>query len=127
MVGRLLRDASRAGSPETAIEVDLGMKTDQLSDEWHAALGRLAQQMPPEKGPEVLIDSQRDRAERSLGVHPIVGQERRRGVGESHRLHVGSSRRRMDDPAFALAQPVPVVDALVTVACSLDRLPVSLR
>ena len=38
MVGRLLRDASRAGSPEMAIEVDLGMKTDQLSDEWHAAL-----------------------------------------------------------------------------------------
>ena len=51
MVGRLLRDASRAGSPETAIEVDLGMKTDQLSDEWHAALGRLAQQMPPNTSP----------------------------------------------------------------------------
>jgi Tol biopolymer transport system component len=46
MVGRLLRDAARAGSPDLAIEGNLGMKIEQLSDEWHAALRRLAQQMP---------------------------------------------------------------------------------
>jgi hypothetical protein len=51
MVGRLLRDAARAGSPDTAIEADLGMKTEQLSDEWQAALRRLAEQVPKNSAP----------------------------------------------------------------------------
>ncbi len=46
MVGRLLRDAARAGSPDVAIEANLGMKTEQLSEEWHAALRRMAEQLP---------------------------------------------------------------------------------
>ena len=51
MVGRLLRDAARSGSTDMAIEADLGMKTDQLSEEWHAALRRLAEQLPKNSFP----------------------------------------------------------------------------
>jgi Tol biopolymer transport system component len=51
MVGRLLRDAARAGSPDMAIETNLGMKTEQLSDEWQAALRRLAEQVPKDTAP----------------------------------------------------------------------------
>ena len=51
MVGRLLRDAARAGSPDVAIEANLGMKTEQLSEEWHAALRRLAEQVPKDTTP----------------------------------------------------------------------------
>lgn len=38
MVGRLLRQASRLGSPEQAIEQELKMKPDELSEQWHRAL-----------------------------------------------------------------------------------------
>ena len=51
MVGRLLRDAARAGSTDLAIEVNLAMKTEQLSDEWHAALRQMAEQLPRETTP----------------------------------------------------------------------------
>ena len=51
MVGRLLRDAARAGSPDVAIEANLGLKMEQLSEEWHAALRRLAEQVPKETTP----------------------------------------------------------------------------
>jgi Tol biopolymer transport system component len=48
MVGRLLRDAARAASIDAAIEANLGMKADQLSDDWHTALRRMAEQLPRE-------------------------------------------------------------------------------
>src|SRR5215210_5084587 len=51
MVGRLLRDAARAGSPDLAIESNLGMKTEQLSEEWQAALRHLAEQVPKDTAP----------------------------------------------------------------------------
>ena len=48
IVGRLLRSAARAGSAEVALETDLGMKLEELSAEWHAALRRMADQVTDE-------------------------------------------------------------------------------
>ena len=66
IVGLLLREASRLGSPEQAIENELGVKVEELSAQWHAALRQATEPVARERQPAERI-AQILTPERDLG------------------------------------------------------------
>ena len=51
VIGPLLREASRLGSPEPALENELGVTVEELSEQWHAALRAATEPVARERQP----------------------------------------------------------------------------
>jgi Tol biopolymer transport system component len=81
IVGTLLREASRAGSPERAIETELGLKVEELTQAWHAALRSAAERVaqraqPAERFGRVVTPEQAVGGD--LNVSPSLSPDGRR-------------------------------------------------
>ena len=78
MVGNLLREASRLASPEQAIENELGLKEEELTEQWHAALrsaaARVAERATPVERVARVLTPERDLGG-ELNVSPALSPD----------------------------------------------------
>ncbi len=81
MVGVLLREAARVGSPERALETELGLKIDELTAQWHQALrswtATVADRTNPPERLARLLTPERDLGG-ELNVAPSLSPDGRR-------------------------------------------------
>lgn len=81
MVGRLLRQAARMGRPEPALEQELGLTEEELSEQWHAALREMTGRVRPDAQPASTIAKAVTQALRvggELNVSPALSPDGQR-------------------------------------------------
>ena len=81
IVGTMLREAARQASPERAIESELGLKVEELTEQWHQALRRAAEAVAERTNPAEriarLLTPERDLGG-ELNVAPALSPDGRR-------------------------------------------------